>query len=157
MGESWWKWSTTVDIQVQCTLLLVWRRKVVKSWKHWLRKLHLNQCIKQESIPVGCVPFAAVTVVEGCNCQGGFVPARECTCQGVNLPGGVPTKGDVYLPGWGVHLPEWIVPARGVPSRGCVPARGVSAPMHAGIHPHGQNSWHTLVKTLPFRNFVCGR
>ena len=21
----------------------------------------------------------------------------------------------------------------------------------------GQNSWHTLVKTLPFRNFVCGR
>ena len=33
--------------------------------------------------------------------------------------------------------------------------RGVSAPVHAGIHPplFGQNSWHTLVKTLPFRNY----
>ena len=38
---------------------------------------------------------------------------------------------------------------------GCLPRR-VSAPVHAGIHiPHyGQNSWHALVKTLPFRNYV---
>ena len=37
---------------------------------------------------------------------------------------------------------------------------GVSAPVHAGIHPPpacGQNYWHMLVKTLPFRNLVYGR
>ena len=44
-----------------------------------------------------------------------------------------------------------------------------SCPVHAGIHtpaqwmlgytpsPRGQNSWHTLVKTLPFRNYCCER
>ena len=37
-----------------------------------------------------------------------------------------------------------------------VSARGVYPSMHWGRHPHpcGQNSWHTLVKTLPFRNYA---
>ena len=35
--------------------------------------------------------------------------------------------------------------------------RGVSAPMHAGIHtPREQNDWQTGVKTLPCRNYVAG-
>ena len=48
----------------------------------------------------------------------------------------------------------WVCLPRGVS------ARGVSAPAHAGIHtlpPCGQNSSHTLVKTLLFCSFICGR
>ena len=57
---------------------------------------------------------------------------------------------------------------KGVSARGCARGsvcpmgmsargRGVSAPVHAGIHPFpcGQKSWHTLVKTLPVRNVVA--
>ena len=57
---------------------------------------------KQESIPVGCVSSAVVTVVGG-------VPSRaECTC-----PGGVPTRRCTYLGG----VSTWGVPAGGVPAR----------------------------------------
>ena len=55
--------------------------------------------LKQECIPVGCVPSAAVAI-------------------------------------WGGVCPE-----------GCLPRGCVHLPP-----PRGQNSWHTLVKTLPFRN-----
>ena len=49
------------------------------------------------------------------------------------------------------------VSVRGVSAcRGCLPGgclpRGCTPPP-----PCGQNSWHTLMKTLPCRNFVCGR
>ena len=41
-----------------------------------------------------------------------------------------------------------------LPRGWCLP-EGVVCP--GGVHPRrGQNSWHTLVKTLPFRNFVFG-
>ena len=49
-------------------------------------------------------------------------------CLGGCLPRGCLYMGDVYLSAWG-----------------CAP------------RPFGQNSWHTLVNTLPFRNFVRGR
>ena len=49
---------------------------------------------EQESIPVGCVPSAAVTV------------------GGVYLPGGVPAQGE-YLP-WGVYLPRGVYLPKGV-------------------------------------------
>ena len=61
-------------------------------------------------------------------------------------------------------IPVGCVPSFCSDRRGggwCLP--GVSAQVHrAGgclpkCTPRGQNSWHTLVKTLPFRNFVCGR
>ena len=47
---------------------------------------------------------------------------------------------------WGRHP---LVSTGGV----CIPAcTGADNPP-----PRGQNSWHTLVKTLPLRNFVCER
>ena len=42
---------------------------------------------------------------------------------------------------------------------GCLPQcmLGYPPPHPTPPPPHGQNSSHTLVKTLYFRNFVCGR
>ena len=72
---------------------------------------------KQECIPVGCVPSAALAV-----CCGGGV-----SVQGVSALGGCLPRGD-----GGVCLPGGICP--GVSAWGCLP-RGASAPVHAGIHP----------------------
>ena len=71
--------------------------------------------LQQESIPVGCAPSAAVTVV------GGGVSARGCVlAQGGGVPGqeGVPAWGDV--PAWGCACPErvYLPGGRGV----CIPA-----------------------------------
>ena len=68
----------------------------------------------------------------GCLSREGGVSAQEV--------GGVWPEGGVCLP-------------RGVS------ARQGSVPMHAGIHLPScqQNDWQTGVKTLPFRNFICGR
>ena len=84
---------------------------------------------KQGSIPVGCLPSAAVTVVggvptRGCTCLGGVYLPRECTyngmyCLGVYLPGAYLSRG-VYL--LGVYLP------RGLPAQGAVSAWGVYMP-----------------------------
>ena len=85
--------------------------------------------VQQECIPVGCVPSAAVAV---------------CWGRGVSAWG-----GGVCLVGC---LPRGVSAWRGVSGGGVCP-EGVS-----GRHPYcGQNSWHTLVKTLPFHNFICGR
>ena len=83
----------------------------------------LNVDGKQECIPVGCVSPAAVAVGGGVYLLGGasFLggsPCREVSlpegvsCQGVSLPGGSPCLG-VSLLG-------------GLPTRGGLPARGVS-------------------------------
>ena len=62
----------------------------------------------QESIPVGCVPSAAVTI--------GGVPARG--------------EGSVPAPG-GVHLPGVCTCPEDIPAGGGVPARGGAYPsMH---------------------------
>ena len=90
-------------------------------------------------------------------------------CQGDPLegeppqpPGGrLPTEGEppMPLPPGGV-CPGGVSAQRGCLPRACVSqhalGRGVSAPVHAAIQtrPRGQNSWHTLVKTLPFCNYV---
>ena len=93
---------------------------------------------KQECIPVGCVPSAAVAVSRGggiwsrrdvpglggrctwsrggCTCWGDVPGPGGCTCQGVYLLGGVPGHRGVYLPGW--------VPGPG----GCTWSRGVYLP-----------------------------
>ena len=63
--------------------------------------------LQQESIPVGCIPSAAVAV-------GGGVCPGEC------MPGGVSAEGGVYsgMP-WGKHLPceqnDWQTPVKILP------------------------------------------
>ena len=55
----------------------------------------------------------------------------------------------------GCHPREGFCPDGGCLPRECVCPGGVCL---GGVHPPcGQNSWHTLVKTLPFRNYCCGR
>ena len=94
----------------------------------------LEALTEQECIPVGCVPSAAVAV-RWVGCLPGWVSAQGVSARGGVCLGGCLPRGVclVCLGGGGVGLPSL--------------SRGVS-----GRHPPGQNSWHTLVKTLPFRN-----
>ena len=94
---------------------------------------------KQECIPVGCVPSAAVTVSEG----GWCLPARwGCLLAGCGcLHGGcLPRRWGLsggYLPrGW---LPRGCLPG------GCLPDT-----------PPQWTEWQTGVKSLPCRNYVAG-
>ena len=93
-----------------------------------VNSLHwLNYELEQVCIPVGCVPSAAVAVV-GVSARGG---GGCCLHTGGVCPGGC-------LPactGQGWCLPQCRL--------------GYTLPL-----PIGQNSWHTLVKTLPFHNYV---
>ena len=74
---------------------------------------------------------------------------RTVRCSGRLAGGGLSAKVGWYLP-------------RGVCARGVYAREGVCLPVGVCTHPPiplslGQNSWHTLVKTLPFRNYCCGR
>ena len=93
--------------------------------------------LKQECIPVGCIPTACCpylpvcTALGGCTCQGVYLPGvylpGGCTCQGVYLPGGCTCLG-VYLPR---GVPAWGrggCTCQGVYLLGGVPARGVYLP-----------------------------
>ena len=83
---------------------------------------------KQECIPVGCVPSAALAVPgglprvgglprAGCRPEGGCLPAWRSVsvCQGVCLPRGVHLPRGVCLPRGDVCLPRWGVSARHPP------------------------------------------
>ena len=68
-----------------------------------------NQFYRQECIPVGCVPSAAVAVCWGGQClptrgvwPGGCLPRRGLSAQGGVCPGGVSARGNVWqtLPLW---------------------------------------------------------
>ena len=92
------------------------------------KPLKARTLITQESIPVGCVPSAAVTG------EGVCFPG-ECVCflGGCVLPGVCASWGrGVVLPGgcaaWGVCFPG-----------GCASQRGVYPSMHWGRHPHPVN------------------
>ena len=65
-----------------------------------------------------------------------------------------------------MQLQEECIPVGCVPSTAVAVSGGVSAYggkrglfAQGGVHPppRGQNSWHMLVKTLPFCNYCCGR
>ena len=108
----------------------------------------------QECIPVGCVPPAAVAVrggvCLGVSAQGG-VSAEVVSAQGGVCPVGCLPRG-VCIP---VCTGQGGVCTGRVPAQGCLPREGVcpgsvcpgvsaqegrvSAPVHAGIHPHKQN------------------
>ena len=121
--------------------------------------------MKQECIPVECVPSAAVTA-------GGCLPRGCVSAQGGCLPRGVCVQGEC-LPGRGCRggVCPGCVCVQGVcvqgGAGGCLPS-GVAAPVHAGIPPPGQNDrclWKfylatTMLRTvkkfwmLYFENFV---
>ena len=80
-----------------------------------------------------------LTIGGGVYLPRGVCLPRRCTCTG-----GVPAQG-VYLPG-----------GSGVPAQGGVPVQGGTCPGRVYLpggylpaSPHGQNSWHTLLKILP--------
>ena len=59
---------------------------------------------------------------------------------------------------WQECIPVGCVPSAAVAigSGGCLPGGVVCIPTCTGAETHfGQNSWHTLVNTLPFRNYVA--
>ena len=91
----------------------------------------MSQC-EQECITVGCVPSAAVAV-GGMSALGGVClwgcPPRECVCLGVSA-WGVSARGEVVYPG-GVYPVG--VSAQGDVSQHAL-GRGLSAPVHAGMH-----------------------
>ena len=137
--------------------------KYTCSWRNQhFRHSFVQTSIKQDYIPVGCVPPARWPYLPASSARGGGwsggclfggVPAwsRWGVCSwgvpglgGLPDPGGVPGPGGRVpgLGGWGACLvPEEMPGPRGV---GWYPS------MHWGRHPRReQNSWHTLLKILP--------
>ena len=131
----------------------------------------LGGCLSKEGV---CLEGVCLGCVSGGVCQG-------CVSKGC-LPGGclprVCVSGGVCLEGGGGCLPRGVCVFRRGVSAGGGFVQGVSAwgcwcapisadtppghthihPLHAGIHP--PPVWtesQTGVKTLPSRNFVCGR
>ena len=100
----------------------------------------------QECIPVGCVPSAELAVSGGGGGGEERVFAGWCLSRrGVSAWGGVICLGGVCL--GGVHP---VQTQRQTPHQ----TQRETLPRLRGIHPHcGQ----TPVKTLPFRNYCCGR
>ena len=124
----------------KCSLNELASKGVKFQWKftlRWLTSLHPDWLVIdaqrtmriQESIPVGCVPSAAVAISGVESAQGGVCPGE----------GGLSSHKDCLPRGF--YLVE-ICPG-GVCLWGCTPCR--------------QKSWQTLVKTSPFRNYCCRR
>ena len=117
---------------------------------------------EQESIPVGCVPSAAVAVGDregggelpegcassrrGCAFRGEGVCFGVCTSGGVVCPGGGVCLGGQCLPR-GMCLPRWVC----LPGGRCLRRGGVCLP----DPPFEQNDSQTGVKTLPFLGQCC--
>ena len=138
---------------------------------HWMfrtfqAKIALNferyNTIWQECIPVRCVPaaswpYAAVCLPGGGAGRGawsGGVPGpRGCLLGGawfggvVCLVRGVPGRGVCLVPGGCAWSRGGAWSGGGIPA--CTEADTLPPP------PCGQNSWHTLVKILPWPNFVA--
>ena len=80
------------------------------------------------------------------------------SCHACPLPAThAPTAMHVSLP---CMTPPHTPPATYAPLPCIPPLPHMPPPPHmppCHAHPPGQNSWHTLVKTLPFRNYCCGR
>ena len=142
-----------------------------KEQFHFWTRMHSSRMRTGRSLTVCCslLPTGrGVCVCSGEVCSRGGV----CSWGWVSAPGGgclllgvgVCTWGWVSAPGGGCLL--WAVCSRGgvcSQGRGClllggvVCSRGVYPSMYWGRHPPpcGQNSWHTLVKILPWPNFVA--
>ena len=118
-------------------------RHVINSFVTQVQRKIRKNLAEQECIPVECVPSAAVAF------GGGGCMPRGVVCPGGCLPrGSVCPGGDVW-PGrsdWKCLTGGFVWP-RGVWLGGLPQCM-------LGYTPHGQNSWHTLVKALPFHKYV---
>ena len=121
---------------------MIEKDKIKRSWTEEVSGPQNVLCVsfsKQECIPVGCVPFAAVAVSGrgGWYLLRGGLPGRCLLREGVSawgcLPGGVCLEG--CLPGG--------MSAYG----GCLP----DIPRPRGRHPPPRTESQIGVKTLPFR------
>ena len=109
----------------------------------------------------GCSLTVRCSLPRGGLCSWGISTLGEGVSapRGCLLMGGVCSQGVSALGG----VCSWGSALGGVYSEGGVCYGGESAPggvypsMHWGRHPppQGQNSWHTLVKILPWPNFVA--
>ena len=100
---------------------------------------------EQECIPVGCVPAARWPYAAVC------FPWGWCLLGGCLLGGGV--SWGVWSGGWWLLQggPVWGVVVSGLGGKG----GGYIPACTEADTPHGQNSWHTLAKILPWPNFVA--
>ena len=98
--------------------------------------------VKQECIPVGCIPSATVAVCWGVHLPRGVYLPGECICLGVYLPEGVFVPAGGYLPG--VNLP----------AQGGVPA-WAGTPQGAGTPPPVNTMTDRQVYKHNLRNFVA--
>ena len=112
---------------------------------------------RQECIPVGCVPSAAVAVCW----EGGICPRGVCPGGGVCLPRGwcLPGRG-VSAQGEGCVCPGGGMSAQGVVSAGeggCLP-RGVYLPRGClADTPHPVNRMTDRCKNITLPQLRCGR
>ena len=113
-----------------CTFRQVTRLVTLKSRNQSAHILRMNILHKQEFIPVGCVPSAAVAVCWGYLPEGG-VSAQEGTGQGgVCLEVGDVWSGRCVYPGGCLYM-EGVCPGGVCPWGGCLPG-GVPMDRMAG-------------------------
>ena len=122
------------------------RKVICKSVNYHLGYQHIS---KQECIPVGCVPSAAVAVGGGWGCLEGVCPGG--VCPGGCLPGGVSAQG-WGVSAWGLCVSQHAL-GRGCLPRGCV---CIPAPVHAGI-PHWTEFLTHACENITFPQLRCGR
>ena len=104
-----------------------------------MRTVSLCARLKQECIPVGCIPPAAVAISWG---------GSASVHAGIHQPP-LPWVWAWRLPtGQTLQAPPWVWAWKPARHAGIPPWRSAR---HAGIPPHPcvQNSWHTLLKILP--------
>ena len=115
----------------------------------------------QESIPIGCVPSAAVAAGGGgSSAHGGVWQTPPCEQNDCPVGGCLP-RGCLPEGMFAEDVCPWeCLPRRGLPrevSAWGLSTRGVSAEWGcpADIPPCEQNDWQTCVKTLPCHNYVA--
>ena len=135
----WMRWNHLISVSFRENSLVKGLIGNCKDGELRIYTINSKHTSKQEYTRVGCVPSAVVVVSGGVCLEAGVCPG--CLPRGW-LPRGCLPRG---------CLPRWCLP-RGCLPRGCLPRRCL--PRHP---PVNRINWRTGVKTLPFRNYCCGR
>ena len=110
-----------------------------------LLKRQTNYNIKQDCIPVGCVPPARWPYLSACSVPGGLCPGGSLSW-GVSVPGGLCPRG---VSAGGVSVPGGSLSRGGVCLGGVCPGGHVACKACWDTPPCEQNSWQTPMKILP--------